>query len=647
MRKRADLCALALYFLEAALLVGLPFHDWRRMIPLGSEPSATVPLFNLWTLGWNVRVLRGGYQGYWNAPIFYPVTGAFAFSDPQPLTGLLAAPLWRFAPAAAYNLILVGFLALNGWSAYRLFRWRGMPFSAAVVAATLLPALPFFTQERGVLQLQPVFGMLWATVGLWALIRRPRWQAAVLFAVGVVVTFATSEYYGLFLVSLLFPLGVIGLLHWRRRGLFWPALGALVIVVALSPLLWPQSRILNRLDFHRSASTIQRNSASLADVLQPPHITLGGKFVRSIPDHHQHLFPGLSLLVLGVLGLVFGVRDPRQRRWVAFLAGSAVLALLLAFGLNLRLGPWVPYAGLRAIPGFENLRSPFRWAVWTQVALALLVGVAVARLWHGRRWLAVLAVFLALVETAPLPVAWVTVPPPFPQGTLQGVTLFLPLPHRRRASAFEQTTRWMVGTLEGDVWLVNGYSGYFPGFEDQLEAVERTFPSSFSLRVLQAIGVQTVAVPSEWMTPARRKVVQTMVAKGALRPPALVRDLYVFDLGESQRQSIQAFAGDWALEAERRDGALRLRMYPLIEDKGVYLLAPDLEPVTWQVQLLNGSRAIQDTMIRPRKPLLFYHGSGRWVTFSVPLAADIDLDHIRLLRPDDGKVLAEEPWDVP
>jgi len=41
-------------------------------LPLGTESSATVPLFNLWTLRWNADRLAHGYAGYWDAPIFFP-----------------------------------------------------------------------------------------------------------------------------------------------------------------------------------------------------------------------------------------------------------------------------------------------------------------------------------------------------------------------------------------------------------------------------------------------------------------------------------------------------------------------------------------------------------------------------------------------
>jgi hypothetical protein len=86
-------------------------------IPLGSEEAGTVPFFNLWTLQWNIDQQMQGYPRYWDAPIFAPDKGTFVFSEPQPLSALLAAPLWLAfqSPALGYNAVVILFLTLNGW----------------------------------------------------------------------------------------------------------------------------------------------------------------------------------------------------------------------------------------------------------------------------------------------------------------------------------------------------------------------------------------------------------------------------------------------------------------------------------------------------------------------------------------------------
>lgn len=73
----------ALFTVMATAVTWPTIRFLNSAIPLGSESVPTVPLFNLWTMSWNVNRLLHGYQGYWNASIFYPVSGTFAFSDPQ------------------------------------------------------------------------------------------------------------------------------------------------------------------------------------------------------------------------------------------------------------------------------------------------------------------------------------------------------------------------------------------------------------------------------------------------------------------------------------------------------------------------------------------------------------------------------------
>src|SRR5258706_9795085 len=83
--------ALAL-FGATALLVSWPLATrLTTHLPLGSLGSKTVPLFNLWTLEWNLQRIAHAYAGYWDAPIFYPEHAAFALSEPEAVPGLMFA----------------------------------------------------------------------------------------------------------------------------------------------------------------------------------------------------------------------------------------------------------------------------------------------------------------------------------------------------------------------------------------------------------------------------------------------------------------------------------------------------------------------------------------------------------------------------
>ncbi len=95
------------FFLLAIAATRPLLDSWKVAIPQGTEPVASVPVFNLWTLGWNINRAEVGFRDYWDAPIFSPAKDAFAFSEPQPLMILFAPVIWCGGSLAmAYNLYL-------------------------------------------------------------------------------------------------------------------------------------------------------------------------------------------------------------------------------------------------------------------------------------------------------------------------------------------------------------------------------------------------------------------------------------------------------------------------------------------------------------------------------------------------------------
>jgi hypothetical protein len=102
----------------------------------------------------------------------------------------------------------------------------------------------------------------------------------------------------------------------------------------------------------------------------------------------ERLYPGTVELALAAAGAAVLVAGPvagrrRRRRPVAFLGTGVVLAGLLSLGLRLSIFGREPYRLVRQwVPGFQDLRSPFRAAVLVQVLLLPLAGVALDALWR-------------------------------------------------------------------------------------------------------------------------------------------------------------------------------------------------------------------------------------------------------------------------
>jgi hypothetical protein len=565
----------------------LPLHLTTHL-PLGDETAATVPLFNLWTLQWNIQQLLTPSQGgYWDAPIFAPEHGTFAFSEPQPLTAWLALPLWGFSPILAYNFVLLLFLTLNGWFTYWLLRqWHVSP-QASLGAGLLMPALPALTQELGVLQLTALFGYLWTLLflsrwqlhvilnkaqrsthtgineeslkslptkavfgpenytfrawfeGLFASLRviwrinKYMLKSSFALALGPAVTFLTCGYYGLFsllflpLYFILYQLSLLESNGFSRLGqqlkrlhtyFLYHVLVVILLTVALTaPFPVMQQQQLARHAFQRSATTIEQNSARLGDYFGVlDYNMLYGQLLALHLAAGQRLFPGFGLILLAIFG---SIAKPHRVKFYLLMAIG--LAWLLSFGLRLHVAGYQPYQWLRDfIPGFAQLRSPFRFAIFMQLHLVLLAGLGLGAILqlleckplglpHNRQAnLKVCIPFyiclaLVLTENLALPLPLQFMPPPEPvaawetwlKAEPQPVTIvILPFAADNSVAAFEPTVRWMLRQPMFQAQLINGYSGFFPPDHAALRDEMIQFPTTKGIAMLRAKGVVYVVV---------------------------------------------------------------------------------------------------------------------------------------------------------
>jgi hypothetical protein len=620
-------------------------------IPLGSERSPTVPLFNLWALGWNVNRLLHGYQEYWNAPIFYPVPGSLAFSEPQSLSGLIAAPFWAISRALAYNAVLISFLFLNGLAVYTFLRRRGLDFVPAVLGGLLALSLPFLSQERGVLHLLPFWGVILAIDGLWSLTEEPSYQAGLRLGLGLGITFLTSEQFALFL-GLLSLVAIPFLLPQVHRKGFWQSVGLAAVTAAafVLPVIVAQVESLEVMGFARSADTVTRGSAQFTDYLRPSSATWQSRWFPLSSQGNHRLFPGAVLFGLALAGAVVGLRQQRHRQWTIFLAISLTLAFLVSLGLNLKLGDWQPYELLGDIvPGFSNLRSPFRMAYFVQVYLLLLACLFLGWLGQQRRLaMALLLVGLVFLEVFPQPARLTSVPPAIKSEAIVEPAIFLPFPDDRATSAYANTASWMVASLPEATPLVNGYSGYFPTLHSQLKTLLVDFPTPGSMAALRALGVQTILIRRGWMDDAQNRRLAMSMTAGEIREVASEGDFIVYRLTDADLKPASAYDGGWALEITLEDQAIELRAFAAVPDEKIYVLAPQVAPLDWRIQLIDpeGKTSIFD--VYPPNAILLYHGSDRWLRVRLPLRSGSPGQYAITLRDNaNGRILGEGVLEVP
>jgi hypothetical protein len=478
----------------------------------GSESAASVPLLTTWTVWWNADRAAHRFQGYWDAPIFHPATDALAFSEPI-LTSVAVAPLvWSTGNSIlAHNLFILASLAFNGWAALVLLQhWRVRPLYATL-GGGLVVLLPVVQNELGVLQLVPLFGIL-ATIGCLSYFGRlPTLRRSAALGAAAGITYLTCANYGVF-AAVLFPAAAPFLLG--RRGLELRTWGYLVTAagVALSltaPVIAAQLRVSREHGLVRPLELVQRLSAVPKDYLAVPQPhRFEPQFIKEHRTVSQkHLCPGLVLFGLAMIGAVRGLRSARSFKATGFCLCLLSTAVLLSFGPGFTIAGWSPYETLwNRLPGFSQVRSPFRMAVFVQLSVVLLAMIGLdelrrmvksigkRRMRHSFRLATLGLIAVAVAETRSTAPALFS--PPIERNTAwiawlkqhadrQTVIACLPLPETGHVRDYEAAALHMYWSTIHGCRLLNGYSGFLPEQYTITKEKMKAFPDSATVQRLR------------------------------------------------------------------------------------------------------------------------------------------------------------------
>lgn len=487
-------------------------------IPQGSERTGSVPLLNFWTIWWNVDRIEHGYRNYWNAPIYRPVEGMLAGTEPQSIVGWLAWPLWRLTPAGqaqTYNILVVLFLTLNGWVACRVLRHLRLPWGQALVGGTLVSLLPVVHWQLGVFQLISVWGVLWTFIALLRFRRRPGCGSALHLAVAFAAVYSLCCYFGLFLSILLLvgsPL-LFGRRLFKVRTWVWGAVAVASSAVLLSPVVSAQLSLAARQPFDYPQQWILDLSARPLDYLRPP----GWQLVRlpELDDANGYpwpLCPGTLKMGVAGLGVVLGLLNRRRRRFVLFCTVIGLVAVLLSLGPRLEMGGFSVYRLLvDYFPGYGHVRSLLRFAFFFQIAVAMLAVIGlyecalIARRQLGHSWrqrTPIIALVLGIVLAAE---AWPTRPGMYElpanaarqnwiawlgdSARADACLVFFPLPRGYAEEDLLPTAVWMYYQTLHHRPMVNGYCTFVPEHFLRLSKKSEGFPTRTGIEALQASGV--------------------------------------------------------------------------------------------------------------------------------------------------------------
>jgi hypothetical protein len=417
-----------LFFLAWAVLFTFPLVTrLGDAVTLARGGDAWLHLWDLW---WVDRALVDLHQNpYITNYLLYPTGLNLYYHSLDLFNALLSIPLQHLVGlTAAYNLLMLANLTLDGLAAYWLCFDRTRSVAGSLVGGVLFASAPLLSTSVDLGQLDEV--TVW-WVPLYILIL---WRAldagqasedqgpsssrftqsfplrASLAAGACLIGASLATWYftaGLAVFTLIFvPAYLISrrarLAAWVRAALALAVAGGLFVIV-LSPLLiaMVRERLSGATYMLPTYYATLFNSADLAGLFLPPRVQ------SEINQHGSTVSLGYIALALALVGLL--------RRWrSAWPLGLALLGLvLMALGPQLQFGgnqtglP-LPYSLLNNVPFIGASRQPLRFLATAGACLALLAAFGTAGLmgyvvprWRAAASVALLA--LAAVELVVIP----------------------------------------------------------------------------------------------------------------------------------------------------------------------------------------------------------------------------------------------------
>ena len=301
-RNARAVCAAFLGYLVLAAA-----YTWPLAIRLNGVPhDLGDPLLTTWLMWWS------GTQGglpltahWWNAPIFYPAPGIFAFSEN--LLGLapIAAPLTALThqPLIGHNVAFIATIVLSALGAHFLAYTITRRHDASAIAGIAFAFAPYRLAQAPHIQ---VLASFWTPICLAALHRydrtaRTRW---LLVAVTAWVIQALSCGYYLFFLAALLALWFL----WFAVGR-WPIRQLVAAVAAfaagallLAPLFRGYQVSCNDYGLKRSIGEIRVFSADVAGLLYASGELLAWGWVR-VFQRRVECLSGLTIVLLAAFAM--------------------------------------------------------------------------------------------------------------------------------------------------------------------------------------------------------------------------------------------------------------------------------------------------------------------------------------------------------
>jgi hypothetical protein len=527
---------------------------WPLILHLGSEAQLVDawgdPLYLTWQVAWLGHALLHDPLHIFQTNFYFPIKSNLVFTDV--LFGYAPAGLFATSgPHAAlvvHNLIVIFTFALAFVGAFLLARELGAGAWGSLAAGAAFAYAPWKLTQAGHLQILSSGGI---PLSLYLLVRGYRRGSARLIVAGWLVAawqMTLGFNLGLQLAYLLLFLGAGVAVLWLRHGRPRPSravvrasaggVAAFVVVTAL--VAAPYVRV--QQDYPEATMP----TAEVAFFSPPPRAFLAASRFDlvwgGVTSHtrstlrwsvEQTLFPGVTVLVLALLGLASTAYSTRLR---IGLAAGTIVCVALSLGLPSATHPergFTPFRLFRDIaPGWDGVRTPGRINNLTSLGLALLSAAGVALLVHGlrrfhTRGLAQLVpaalVAAILVEGFGLPHPRV---PARPAGELAAPAPQLHLPTIVGLDGIY--AYWGVGSFPR---MANAASSFDPRLVADIRRSSKTFPNADSVRFLRFIGVRSVVFHRDLARGTAWQAVPSRPIAGLGITRHDDGDLVIYDLG--------------------------------------------------------------------------------------------------------------------
>ena len=391
-----------------------------------------------WGYAWVADSLAAGELPRWTDRIAWPDGGALWFID-FAVAAALAPVTWAFGPAVAFNAAVLGGFALAAFAAWLLAARVSGAVGPALLAAAAYGAAPHLLGQayNGISETMCA-GFF--PLCLWVLLRlldRPGPRIGVLLGLCGAATALTSWYYGMFAaVGGLVLIATAAARDPRgvRRAAPWLGLAVAVAVAGAGPALWAF-----RASLEAGDALVTRDPGFVSASLLQPNLTDALAYVR--PSHTPSpdlkrlfgedlviiIYLGWTTLALAAVGVVARRRAAAPWMWMALFFFLFSLGPYLYWG-----GEFATFGGRRvplpflplfeAVPIFQRISHPFRFAMGLSLAVGVLGSMGLAALTRRARvevgviaGLAAAALFVVEVAVAspatlPVPTSDATIP---------------------------------------------------------------------------------------------------------------------------------------------------------------------------------------------------------------------------------------------